>query len=780
MMARILGIRLTLTIFWIGILGAAAVRAQDSAERGDEWREVREILSARKASFEFTEAPLDVVAGFVGGTAGIDLRVDPDLSDSLAEEGLFLTVRWMEVSLWNVLQVLLEFTGARLARKGDAVLLTRNPHAFASRKEAVYDLGKIVRPSRREPGRVLDLVEGIRGRRAFEPVWEEEEDLADPEFVEMMIQERVDPDSWAEEGIVSALSGIRLRVVHTEEVHERIRKLLRRLERFREPEISFRVRVFRVPCGAFPGVPGGSPVGRAEEERLSKAGSRFTQPFGEYRLSLRNGERVNLFSGKTFSFVTGREAEEAREAEAREGALIDLQALSSGPGHVPCLVRVSLSERHPSPSGLPRLSFLRMESAVPLRAGETRLVSFGTAPFGDEGKHRGDLCTVVLLSAQPGPWPGMAEASPVPDPETAAIRSRLDEVKPSVDYLETPLAEAVRDLADRCGVNILIHPDVALEQNPEELLVNLQVEGIPLAQLLDLLCRFKNLTYRVRWGIVLIDTEEGEQAPRPAQREFPVLDLLGGLPVSRTDGLARGLHHLLDPPAEFDEEENRIFPEILLQLVRDQVSPDSWDIPPHTLDCRMGRLIAANASGVLDRTGALLDDLRRRIWGPVTAEGMFFSIPPDLLEGNGLEDPVLLPEKCGALEAAVTSGKGTVLARFGVEGSTGSVFRVSGGRQIAYIREGDPAGEHGVDTVVEGWRISGRASAGTGASLLLNVNAYCSVRRPPGKSDGLPGALETLRFETDLPLARGTGTLVGGGADPARPGARIYLYLRLR
>ncbi|MHC4599260.1 MAG: hypothetical protein ACYS47_09675 [Planctomycetota bacterium] len=763
------------------LFGLPAVLAQDPEGEGGAWEAEREILAARKASFEFTDAPLDVVASFVGGAAGIDFRVDPDLSASLEEEGFLVTVRLREASLWNVLQLLLELSASRLAREGDAVVLTRRPHAFAPREEAVYDLGRIVHPARMEPGKVLDLVDGIRGQPMFETGWEPVDELIDPEFVVAMIQEKVAPNSWAEEGFEASLSGVRLKIVHTAWAHEAIRKLLRQLERFREPDIGFRVRVLQVLREALPAHGGESPVAPPEEERLSRAAAETAQPFGEYRLSMGNGERVHLFSGDMFSLRVERSKEDERLAKVRDGALIDLHALSPGKGKVGCVVRVSLTDRGSSSSGLPRLDFFRMESAVLLRAGETRIVSFGTSPFGSTAEGSGGLCTLVLLSGQPGPWPAGEEAAPVPDPETESLRSRLDEVKPPVDYIETPLPEVVRDLADRCGINLLIHPRVLAERDPEELLVNLKVVGLPLNPLLSLICRFRDLRFHVGWGVVLIDTEEGDRAPRPAKREFPVLDILGGPPVPRIDDLARGLHHPGEFEAfDFNEEENRVYPETLLHLVRELVSPESWDVPPNALEYRLGRLIASNAPGVLDRTESLLDELRRRIWEPVAVEGMFLSVSPAVLDGEGLEGPVLLPEKCRVLERIAARGPDAPMARFRVEGTTGSVFRASGGRQVAYVRSGDPGGEHAVDAFVEGWRIFGRAAAGAGAALLMNVNAYVSVRSSSGAKAGLPDPLETLRFETDLPLERGAGTLIGGGPDPARPGARVYLYLRLR
>ncbi|MHC4781322.1 MAG: hypothetical protein ACYTFG_22330, partial [Planctomycetota bacterium] len=414
----------------------AAAAPRGSGQAGGE--DIERVLSGRRASFEFSGAPLEVVVGFIGRAGGVELSVDPALSRSLLGKNTSMTLRLREASLWNALQIVLDFTGARCVGRGGEWVVTENPAKFGRLREVTYDLRPITAPLRLERPRVPDLLECYRDSPPIETPWAEEEELADPDLVATLIRESLPPGTWQGEEVKAEVEGDRLKVVHTGEVHRQVEKVIRGLAKLREPAVNFHLQILRVQPDAVAGLRAGQALGPGVEERLVKAAADLSGEGGEYRIRMMNGERVHLDRGEGFTFLRGRRAGKALEGSARQGPLFDLQPLHAGGLMVPCMIRVALGKRAEGSSDLPSFGFMRAACAVPLEAGRTTLVAAASAPLGPQSGGPGGHSSVVLLRAEPDPWPSEEASLQREDASKKSIRAKLESLMVPIDYVETP------------------------------------------------------------------------------------------------------------------------------------------------------------------------------------------------------------------------------------------------------------------------------------------------------------------------------------------------------
>lgn len=90
----------------------------------------------------------------------------------------------------------------------------------------------------------------------------------------------------------------------------------------------------------------------------------------------------------------------------------------------------------------------------------------------------------------------------------ARIRKTLAEAKLNVNFQGTHLTEALDFYANMTGVTMVLDPHVLATREAGTLEMNLAVQAIAADKLLALTSQLLDLTWDVRWGLVLVSTKE--------------------------------------------------------------------------------------------------------------------------------------------------------------------------------------------------------------------------------------------------------------------------------
>jgi hypothetical protein len=157
-------------------------------------------------------------------------------------------------------------------------------------------------------------------------------------------------------------------------------------------------------------------------------------------------------------------------------------------------------------------------------------------------------------------WPGKIAPSPAAKHRQlrcgeAAIEEAL--AKPiSLEYVETPLADVIDDLKDRCGIEIQLDKrcldDVGVgTESP----ITINLQNVPLRSALNLMLRSLGLTWMIRHDVLLITTPQGEENSLTT-KVYDVSDLV----------VCRDEHD-----APWDDYET------LIELINTTIMPTSWD-----------------------------------------------------------------------------------------------------------------------------------------------------------------------------------------------------------
>ncbi|HVX15593.1 MAG TPA: hypothetical protein VHC22_30685 [Pirellulales bacterium] len=123
------------------------------------------------------------------------------------------------------------------------------------------------------------------------------------------------------------------------------------------------------------------------------------------------------------------------------------------------------------------------------------------------------------------------------------ILDELDE-RTEVDFIDEPLTKVVDYLKDRHGIEIQIDRRALFKAgiSPESL-ITYSVKGVTLRSALKLLLRDLDLTYTIRYEVLLITTQEEAEMMREA-RVYPVADLVSPSPFVRRAARRYGIQNM--------------------------------------------------------------------------------------------------------------------------------------------------------------------------------------------------------------------------------------------
>lgn len=229
------------------------------------------------------------------------------------------------------------------------------------------------------------------------------------------------------------------------------------------------------------------------------------------------------------------------------------------------------------------------------------------------------------------------------DPDTRAVKERLENESITMNFTEAPLPEVIDFLRTTTGLNIIIAPSVFTEFPEEEALkVEITVKELKLSSILNLILANNDLTYRVENGVIIVSTKT-DATEKAILDLYDVRDLTGKL----TDFAGPELDLAEINPneqsvgvqlQEQDEApESAITEEQLTDLIKNNIDKSSWDENDRSIDARGGTLIIRQSKSVHKKIRNLLEDLRTSTGILVSVEARFVDVTDDFLEDVGVD-----------------------------------------------------------------------------------------------------------------------------------------------
>jgi type II secretory pathway component GspD/PulD (secretin) len=235
--------------------------------------------------------------------------------------------------------------------------------------------------------------------------------------------------------------------------------------------------------------------------------------------------------------------------------------------------------------------------------------------------------------------PGMGDFEGDLDPDIKNIQAKLKSDTISLDFKDASLGDVVDFIRTTKSINMVVDPQVLDDFESEGKTVNLQVEELNLADALNILMRFNNLTYTYRNKVLFITTPEGSYGDALMQ-------------LHDVRDMTRKLEHFKGPDLElksgdsgaaapvFEEdtgEEEVIVAADLVDMIKEAVAPDTWDTGNYRISEVHGMLLVSHTPQVHREIAALLNDLRKYSGLLVTVEARFLTVEDDFLEDMGVD-----------------------------------------------------------------------------------------------------------------------------------------------
>ncbi|MEE9391143.1 MAG: hypothetical protein V3W41_01420 [Planctomycetota bacterium] len=220
-----------------------------------------------------------------------------------------------------------------------------------------------------------------------------------------------------------------------------------------------------------------------------------------------------------------------------------------------------------------------------------------------------------------------------------ALKNRLANERVTFDFSDMTVGEAIDNIRDTQNVNIVLSKAARDEKGdePAELTVRDHNFGDSLSTMLE----DKELAYVFKYDMIfVVGKTESTGAVYP--EVYEVRDLTVQLPnfVAPDLTLRPGPAGEEGAAAVFGTEGDSVRdtePELLLELVRDNVGVGTWEIEDRDLQLGSGQLVAVTTPDVHREIEAFLDDLRQFTKIAVHVETRFISIREGRLNEIGLD-----------------------------------------------------------------------------------------------------------------------------------------------
>jgi len=259
--------------------------------------------------------------------------------------------------------------------------------------------------------------------------------------------------------------------------------------------------------------------------------------------------------------------------------------------------------------------------------------------------------------------------------ESQAVVNRLEEVRFAPQFAGedgegSPLEDVANFLQSLTGVNFIISTAVREELGEEETLVNLQLPEYSVKKILDIIAETnESLRWKIENGVVKFVTVD-EMIGGQVLRMYEVRDLIHPIPdYPGADINVQPSGGITVPDEDLEERESNVVTSDLLdQLIRNNIDPESWDDPTNSLQINeMGVMVVNQTPAVHEKIGQLLADLREATGIMVDIQSRFIEVEDNFLEDIGVDFRGLGQPGLGTNEFFDDFGDATTQAELGTE-----------------------------------------------------------------------------------------------------------------
>lgn len=276
------------------------------------------------------------------------------------------------------------------------------------------------------------------------------------------------------------------------------------------------------------------------------------------------------------------------------------------------------------------------------------------------------------------------------DTERDVVMMRLEQTRISrisfggEDGEGTPLVDVAAFLQSVTGINFLVSQKVREDLDEDDTMVTLELPERSVRKILDLISEMSEVRWKVEDGVVKFVTRE-ELRGGQVLKQYEVRDLIQPIPsfpareinIEPSGGL-----FLADEDIQ-DREANVVTSDLLDDLIRNNIAPESWDEDEaNSLRITdMGVMVVNQTPEVHAQISQLLNDLRQATGIMVDIQARFLSVADNFLEDIGVDFRGLGQPGPGTNEFFDDFGDATTQGELGREIGTGTdsgVFRDEG------------------------------------------------------------------------------------------------------
>ena len=221
------------------LLAASAAWAQEGGEDSDPRKaEVVRKLSSMKISMDFQDRPMEEVLAFLRDFSGLNIVVDAEVSTSLGEDQLKITMRVKELTLKSVLKLMLSSKNLTATYKEGVILIVPKGKVDKAVVLQIYDVRDLLVKIQDFAGPRVELVSPSAGGggplTGASFTLEEPKSTITEEFITEMIRSNTGDRTWDENPNASiTLANGMLVVSQSRRVHEEIKRLVNLLRQFK-------------------------------------------------------------------------------------------------------------------------------------------------------------------------------------------------------------------------------------------------------------------------------------------------------------------------------------------------------------------------------------------------------------------------------------------------------------------------------------------------------------------------------------------------------------------
>lgn len=221
---------------------------------------------------------------------------------------------------------------------------------------------------------------------------------------------------------------------------------------------------------------------------------------------------------------------------------------------------------------------------------------------------------LVAIASVLQPAAGRAEDAPPPDPVRQEIVAKLDSLRFTCDFSETPVRDVVDFLREYSGINFTYSKAAlaVVKENPEPT-VSLSVKDIQFRDALRLILDQYDLTAIYKDGVLVISTRE-EVERITVTVSYDIRDLLMSIrdfagPNIELNAATDGPQTEFGPPPA-EPPQPFSDPDAIMELIQKTVSPEAWSSEKATMAYLNGNLVVSASRAVHAELKKLLGMLR--------------------------------------------------------------------------------------------------------------------------------------------------------------------------